>query len=83
MRNLLLIGVAVLVLGAVGCGTEEEHRRDRIAYEDWMWNGREHMPDKILGMGEYAPQDPVASKKPAAPSTPAPTVMQASATGNP
>ena len=87
MRDLLVIAAVVVLFGAVGCASEEETRRERHADQNQTWDGIEHMPDKILEMGEYAPPQPptapktqTASKTPTATpaTTPAPAVVQVS-----
>jgi hypothetical protein len=76
MRNFLLIGAALLLLGAVGCASEEEQRLERQAEQKRMWGDVSYMPDKALEMGEYAPRGPAVNTEPAA--TPAPAIVQAS-----
>jgi hypothetical protein len=78
MRDLLVIAAAVVLFGAAGCASEEENRRERLADQNQTWDGIDHMPDKILGMGEYAPQTPTANKTLPTTGTPVPTIVQVS-----
>jgi hypothetical protein len=74
MRDLLVIAAAVVLFGAVGCASEEENRREKLADQKQMWGGdTAYMPDRILEMGEYAPQTPTAPKTQTASKTPTAT----------
>jgi hypothetical protein len=66
VRNLLLIAVASVIFGGVGCWTDEaQQRREHEADSLHFWGGPN--PDKSLGI-EPAATDPGANK-PAAPTT--------------
>ena len=80
MRNLLLIGVAALLLGSIGCGTDEENQRAKIEDDRQFWNGLEHKPDIALGTEALPSMTPVANKAPTA--TPAPAIVQVSGSGS-
>jgi hypothetical protein len=82
MRNLLLIGVAALLLGAVGCASEEENRRAKIEEDRQFWNGLEHKPDVALGTEALPSMTPVANKAPTTTPAPAPAIVQVSGSGS-